>query len=415
MPLQFYWPGEADLDRVAETRCRCFSSATKDLDRFKEGLPADARARVGDYLLAERDGVPVGTTTSMSLHMWVRGGRIPIQGVAYVGTVRTARRGNGGRGGDGGGTKNGVATQLMHHTLDKAREREQVASALMPFRATFYEHFGYGLAERRTDWIVPLSIVPAGPADVFDYATPADRPAIAACRQRLVERGQCDVETSAAGWLLRDRQYQNGFEIIQRDGDQVCGWAYLASESRDGKPVLRVTEHAFDTTQGLLHLLHFLSCQRDQHATAWITLPSDVPLNRLLREPQLPHRPVSHAHVESRPFTRMQLRILNHKRFLEAMRLPERWTGAADIAVHETEGTISRFHLAIEHGHVSVKPSTQSPAIECADVLWASIASGDLPAATAARLGLLPAADPAAVNLLQAFSDGPVPYCDEYF
>ena len=47
--------------------------------------------------------------------MWVRGGRVPCHGVAFVGTIRTVRR--------AGGKEMGIATQLMHVTLAKARER----------------------------------------------------------------------------------------------------------------------------------------------------------------------------------------------------------------------------------------------------------------------------------------------------
>jgi len=407
MPINLRWVGEDELDRVAQTRWQCYSPAAKELEKFKEGIRADARAQPGDFLLAESNRVAVGTTTSMSLQMWVRGGRVPCQGVAYVGTIPTARR--------SGGKEKGIATQLMHATLTKAREREQVVSALMPFRASFYEHFGYGMAERRTDWIVPLSTIASGPADVFQLATADDRPAAVACRQRLVERGQCDIETSAAGWKNRDRQYESGFEIVARAAQGVRAWAYLASETRDGRTFLRVVEHALDTLDGLVHLLHFLGAQRDQYTTAWITLPSDVPLNRLLREPQLPHRAVTHAFAEARPFTRMQVRVLDHKRFLEAMTLPQRWTGAADVAVRETEGTVSRLRIEVERGHVSVKPSSATPAIECGDAVWASIVTGNVPAQMAARLGLIQVADATASQVLEAFSDGPVPFCDEYF
>ena len=73
-----------------------------------EGLVKN-RTKIGDYLLAEIDGQGVGTATSLSMNMWVRGSRIPSQGVAFVGVIRTARRG-------------GVAKQLMEASLAKARE-----------------------------------------------------------------------------------------------------------------------------------------------------------------------------------------------------------------------------------------------------------------------------------------------------
>src|SRR5437868_100964 len=137
MPLSMRWIGEADYDVLARTRLLCYGSAMKDLPVFREKITLDARAKPGDFLLAERDGVAVGTSTSLSLTMWVRGSPVPCQGVAYVGTIKTHRRG-------GSKGEKGIASQLMHETLRKARERTQIVSALMPFRASFYEHFGYG-------------------------------------------------------------------------------------------------------------------------------------------------------------------------------------------------------------------------------------------------------------------------------
>ena len=44
----------------------------------------------------------------------------------------------------------------------------------MPFRASFYEHFGYGLAELRHEWTVPLSIFPTGDFAGFRFAEQSD-------------------------------------------------------------------------------------------------------------------------------------------------------------------------------------------------------------------------------------------------
>src|SRR5207247_2140540 len=113
----------------------------------------------GDWLLAERDGQAVGTATALNMTMWVRGGAVPCQGVAFVGTVKTQRRRSEG--------EKGIGTAVMREVLRAARERGQVVSALMPFRGSWYEHFGYGIVERRADWTIPMSILPAG----GDFAT----------------------------------------------------------------------------------------------------------------------------------------------------------------------------------------------------------------------------------------------------
>src|SRR2546423_14554523 len=102
---------------------RCSAAATKPLPFSNSGIRLDPRAKAGDFLLAQDGDEAVGTSTVMDFRMWVRGSPIPCQGVAFVGTVRTRRRGA--KTGDGAG----VASQLMHETLRRARERGQVLSA----------------------------------------------------------------------------------------------------------------------------------------------------------------------------------------------------------------------------------------------------------------------------------------------
>ena len=244
MPLNLRWVGADDYDRVAETRLHCYGSAASELAKFKNDLLSDRRAVAGDYLLAEESNHAIATTTSLSMHLWMRGARLPCQGVAYVGTIRTARRG-------------GVAKQLMTATIARAREREQVVTALMPFRASFYERFGYGIVERRTDWTIPLSVMPTIDTPGLRYATDADRLAIAALRQRFVEHGQCDIETTAAGWLLRDGTEHEGFQIVDADGKQLYAWAMAVGDNfvQGRSTTLRVTHAAWDSPAALLRLL----------------------------------------------------------------------------------------------------------------------------------------------------------------
>ena len=127
--------------------------------------------------------------------------------------------------------------------------------------------------------------------------------------------------------------------------------------------------------------------------------------------------PLSHA---------MQLRILDPKRLIEAMHLPANFKGAVSVEVRECdEGDprpphVSRFRLEIAEGRgqVTMGASRASAAVAatfaCADTTWAGIVSGDLPATTAVLLGLAQA-DRQAAALLDAFAQGPVPACVEYF
>src|SRR5450432_4248487 len=126
MSLTLQWAREDQLDLVARTRWMSYGDAPGDLQKFKDGIREDRRAVPGDFLLAMKNGLPVGTATSMSLTMWVRGAAISCQGVAYVGAIKSARRKAAGAAGSG------IATAVMNETLRMGRERQHIVTALMP-------------------------------------------------------------------------------------------------------------------------------------------------------------------------------------------------------------------------------------------------------------------------------------------
>jgi predicted acetyltransferase len=413
MALEMQWIGDGELDRLATVRVQCYAPTMSAVEKYRDAIPRDPRGKSGDYLIARRDGLDVGTATSISLNIWMRGGCVPCQGVAYVGTIKTHRRG-------GAKGERGIASQIMTETLRMARYRGEVVSALMPFRASFYSHFGYGLAERRTEWYLPMNVLPSGDFDGFRFAHSGDHGAIAELRQREVARGQCNIERSPAGWQTYRGQTiprYEGMEIVDRPDKNgpVLGWMFLSESKENERTYLRSMDHSWDSIDALKRQLYFLSSLKDQYTGVYLNLPGDLQLNRLLKEDQIPHRPVEHPVAKAKPYTRMQIRVLDHKRLLEAMHLPPETKGKLIVSVRECEGTTSTFAMDIADGRITVAPSTQSPDLECSDVIWASLVSADIPARDAMNLGLIKVSSPQALRLLNAFSDGPAPFCQEYF
>ena len=406
--MEMRWVGEEELDRVAETRWMCYAHAGKELERYRQRLRADPRSGPGDYLLAERDGAAVGTATSLPMTMWVRGSPLSCQGVAWVGTIKTERR----RGGEAG-----VASAVMREVLRMARHRRHVVSALMPFRVSFYEHFGYGVMERRAEWTIPLSTLPIGDCAGWRFINDQDRPALAAQWQRAVEAGQCDVERSERRWNHRLLEEEEGMTFVDRPGkaDAVRASAFMTQENLNGRNILKVQEWSAEAPEDFRGLLNFLGTMRDQFSAASIVTPADWPVNRLLREAQIPHRPVDHPTAEVRPYTRMQLRILDHGKFLESLNLPQTAKGRASVGVLESEGEVSRFSVEMESGRARVSAASGEVDFECLDRHWSAIATGDLPATRAVQLGLAKARTAGACSLLDALSAGPAPFCREYF
>ncbi len=405
--IKLRWVGDEALDLVALTRMRAFAHASRDLSHHLDALTTDPHIRSGDCLLAESGGEAIATTTSLSLTMWVRGAAIPCQGVAYVGTIKTHRR------------RGGVASALMRETLNKARERGQILSALMPFRPSFYEHFGYGLVERLCEWTIPMPILPAGDFDGFRFYAPGDLDGLAACKQRVAEAGQCDIERPLAAWELLLKKGEEGFTVIDRPdaNGPVLGWMMLVRVSEPGRDLLRVIDHGAVDEAALMRQLHFLSSLKDQYYAVSLITQADYPLNWLLNERQMTRGVTGHPTSIAKPTTRMQIRVLDHVRLINAIHVQSQARGAVSVRVMETEGVTSAFQIEYGEGRAAATPlqSGKQTDIECDAVTWAAVIMGNLPAAHAWRMGLLNASNAAAIEMLHPLTVGPAPFTPDHF
>ena len=406
--------GERDL--VARVRSRCYRPSYSHEAEMRESTAADrGDVAEGDMLLAERGGRFVATLTCLRGSMNVRGRVFDCNGIAYVGTTHDARR------------SGGVASKIMFAALDLARERGEVLSALMPFRASYYEHFGYGLCERRANWTVPIPILPAaakGTELSHQFAEPSDAKMVrqlAGVRRRQFESpnlGHGDMmfpHATADGvrhWA--DYYAENGYLFVDlADDGSARGWIGTIPVKKGDRLGLDVQHMIFDSPAGLLRHLNFLATLRDQYGYVDFATPADVAINTLLKETQLPHRAVQHEHADCRITARNQVRVLDHLKLLDG--LPLASTGKATICVKETEGHESRFVIDASDGKCAAAASEATPAFTCPDKVWAQIVLGEVTATFAARHGLATCDDEAVLPLLDAFANGPLPFCREYF
>jgi predicted acetyltransferase len=96
-------------------------------------------------LVAEEDGAAVAQVDGLPMRQNVRGGVVPMAGVAGVATLPRARR-------------RGYARALLNELLDRMRDTGHAVSTLYPFRASFYQRFGYvGLPTTRTVTFPPAA------------------------------------------------------------------------------------------------------------------------------------------------------------------------------------------------------------------------------------------------------------------
>ncbi|MEM8875783.1 MAG: GNAT family N-acetyltransferase [Planctomycetota bacterium] len=403
MSLDLRWVGPEAMDDVADVRTRAYrpgpSYRAKMFERFEIGRTQD-----GDFLVAYLDGQPISTATSLSMDMHVRGKRLPAQGVAWVGTDKTHRR-----------SGDGAATRVMHHMLDRARERGQVVSALMPFRGSFYEHFGYGTAERLNRWRVPLSILPRGDFAGMRYTTDADDDALFDLRSREIVAGQCDCDFGRRGFDYWKKSTGDHFRFGDFTADGRCrSTALLEVHGNKAPSNVVLDQHHWENDEALFRQLRWLSTQRDQHGNVELHLPIDVPLDLLLRERQLPHRPVIHDVALVKTYNRMQIRVLDHVAFCDGLATKTPISGKVIVGIDEPEETRSVFAIEVADGRITAAASGATPTATTTAANWAMLASGAYTAADLQRFGLLEA-DASAVAVLTAFSGGRAPFCNDYF
>ncbi|MBY8872000.1 GNAT family N-acetyltransferase [Micromonospora sp. PLK6-60] len=120
-------------------------------EEFRAYLPYNSGNRT---LVAEEDGEAVAAASAIPMRQNLRGRVLPMAGVAGVATHPLARR-------------RGHVRTLLHRLLDEMRDEGHALTALYPFRASFYERFGYvGLPARRRVTLAPADLAPLLRADL---------------------------------------------------------------------------------------------------------------------------------------------------------------------------------------------------------------------------------------------------------
>jgi len=139
---------------------------------------------ISDHL-AEEAGRLVGACQLLALHQWIAGVSLPVMGLACVAAAPTHR-------------KRGLAARMITAGFAHARGRGDVGSALYPFRTTFYQGLGYGLAGEAHQYQVPPHHLPDDRAERLRLrlvATPEDEAAMRAVYDRAARTlmtGQLD-------------------------------------------------------------------------------------------------------------------------------------------------------------------------------------------------------------------------------
>jgi predicted acetyltransferase len=246
--------GADDVPAFARLGVHSFPGVGASAEQWEQILSDPTLGGIATHWVGEDDGRLVAACRLLRFRQWIGGAAIPIMGLAAVAISPADRR-------------RGLAAQLTTSGFHRARERGDVASALYPFRTSFYRKLGYGLAGEVQQFQIPPAALPDDPGRerVRLAETATDRGAVAAVYERWAPTQSGQLQRDASAW---DRVWEGGRHgvIYREQGGDPAGYAvfrYLADAHRGARAV-EVEEIAWLSTPARLALFGWIRSLSDQ-------------------------------------------------------------------------------------------------------------------------------------------------------
>lgn len=207
--------------------------------------------------------------------------------------------------------------------------------------------------------------------------------------------------------LLPDPKLKRHGVIWQDSAGKARGYLSYSMEDRPhaGRNLVCHELQASDP-EALRQLLAFLANHDSQVSQIQLMVPSDLPLNLLMRDP-----------LQSEVKTWQMLRLLDVARALSEYGSPAELSGSCVIRVHDDwlEHNHGSFKLETSDGKLSCQPSDQAADLELDVRLLAQLISRYVNPRQAAALGLCSVHNRAALSFLDALFSGPAPFNNDFF
>jgi predicted acetyltransferase len=276
--FRFVHPDE--IHSVARLITHSFPHPTRTADWWTEQLRHTLYGEGPEILwVGVEQGRVVAACQLHRLSQWIAGTAIPVMGMATVTIAPTHRR-------------RGLAGEMVASGLAAARARGELASALYPFRITFYEKLGYGLAGEALQFRLPTEVFPVG--EERAGVEMADSPAALADlrdfyrRWAVTQTGQMVRAERVWDFLLSTPDH--AVALYRGPGGEVEGYALVVyrTDVPVGGRFLEVEEIAWLTPGARRGLLAWIGTLGDQWRQVVIRALPAHHLEESLREPRLP-------------------------------------------------------------------------------------------------------------------------------
>jgi predicted acetyltransferase len=307
--------------------------------------------------------------------------------------------------------RRGYIDKMLKETCLEAHAEGVNLCLLHPFKHSFYAKYGWAAAMEQRIY--------SGEIAALSHFRMGEGRFLPISRERIPELDAIAHEALAGRWgvvmrgpeqwqgLMADAKLKRHGVIWQDSAGKARGYLSYSMEDRPhaGRNLVCHELQASDP-EALRQLLAFLANHDSQVSQIQLMVPSDLPLNLLMRNP-----------LQSEVKQWQMLRLLDVAGALSEYGAPAELSGSCVIRVHDDwlEHNHGSYRLEASDGKLSCQPSDQAADLELNIGLLAQWISRYVNPHQAAALGLCSVHNRAALSFLEALFSGPAPFNNDFF
>jgi predicted acetyltransferase len=403
-----------DVPESGRLAAHCFPAPERTPEWWNDRLRAPVFGGGPETLMVGCDGGGriAAACQLHPLHQWIAGESVPMTGIGTV-SISPAHR------------RQGRAAELMTAALRAGRERGDIASALFPFRVSFYQRLGYGLAGEALQYqVAPASLpdhVERQRVELLDTDEGSDAAHALYGEWAAAQTGQ--LERTPRQWVQATEGAGRGLFGYRSHRGELEGYAlvlYRTDLPPDAR-YLEVDEMIWTSDAARRGLYAWLGALGDQWQQILLrALPSDR-LGDWVREPRLPHGTAPGWRLWAPSATLMSgpmFRLLDVRAAFEGRRIEHTPTMAVAIEVHDDlfEENCGSWRIALDAGRAIVERTGALDVSLRTDISTLSrIFIGSLSPTAALRAGLLECDHVETLNVLDTAFTLPEPWTFDRF
>ncbi len=405
---------EEEVPELARLVTHSFPVPGRGVEWWENTLRTDPRGALDALWVGESGGRLAAGCQILRFRQWIGGVPFPVMGLAMVAISPTHRR-------------RGLAGRMVREAFRHSLQRGDVASALYPFRVTFYERLGYGLAGEVLQYQLPPESIPDDPgarARVSLVLGEEDRAAVRAVHDRWIRTQTGQVERAEGAWAPLWESPLHAVALYRGETGEPEGYATL--RYRPDLPVAtrfaEVEERAWLTPGAQRGIYAWLSSLGDQHAQLAYRAHPEEGFGDRVQEPRLPPGGAPGWGIWFPSATLLvgpMFRLLDLPAALAMRTAPEDVSASATLEVRDDDlpENAGRWHLRVEGGrmHAERAGGGAGPVLTLPVRVLSRIFIGAVSPSQAVAAGAAAVSDAPALEVLDRAFRVPRPWTFERF